>query len=162
MSAAVTAMGKGRAAWAAIGLVLGAIMAAPASAQEVFRCTSPEGKVTYQQAPCPKIDEGRKIDATPANPDYDPSQRDRVLKQGEEAQRRLDDRAAREAEEERKRRAEREREEERARQREREAQEREEAREVYAPYWIHGTPPPPRPTPPPRPQPRAPQAPTAR
>ena len=131
-----------------------ACAALPAGAQEFFRCTSPDGKVTYQQAPCPKADESRKVDATPANPDYDPSQREKVLKQGEEAQRRLDERAKREAEEERRRREEREREEERARKLEREAQEREAAREVYVPYWLPGTRPlPPRPPPRPRPQP---------
>jgi hypothetical protein len=142
-----------------------AILAAavPAAAQEVFRCTSPDGKVTYQQAPCPKADDSRKVDATPANPDYDPSQRDKVLKLGEEAQRRLDERAKREAEEERKRREERAREEERARQLEREAQEREASRETYAPYWLPGTRPlPPRPAPPPRPRPQPLPAPPSR
>jgi sRNA-binding protein len=110
--------------------------------------------VTYQQAPCAKTDESRKVDASPANPDYDPSQREKVLKQGEEAQRRLDERAKREAEEERKRREAREREEEAARRREREAQERESAREVYVPYWLPGNRPlPPRPVPKPRPLP---------
>ena len=48
------------------GIIVAGLAALPAPAQEVFRCTSPEGKVTYQQAPCPKVDEGRKIDATPA------------------------------------------------------------------------------------------------
>jgi hypothetical protein len=129
-------------------------VAGPVAGQEVFRCTSPDGKVTYQQAPCAKTDESRKVDATPANPDFDPSQREKVLKQGEEAQRRLDERAKRDAEEARQRREEREREEERARQREREALEREAARETYAPYWLPGTRPPTRPSPPPRPRPQ--------
>jgi hypothetical protein len=128
--------------------------AGPVAGQEVFRCTSADGKVTYQQAPCAKTYESRKVDATPANPDFDPSQREKVLKQGEEAQRRLDERAKRDAEEARQRREEREREEERARQREREALEREASREIYAPYWLPGTRPPTRPSPPARPMPQ--------
>jgi len=127
---------------------------APAGAQEVFRCTGADGRVTYQQAPCPKGVGEQRIDATPANPDYDPGQRQRILEQGEEAGRRLE---AREAEEAKRRREAREREE----RLEREAQEREAARE---PAVIYGWPvyrpvqPPPRPprpsTPPPVPAPR--------
>lgn len=121
-------------------ILLGCVFALDAGAQEFFRCTAPDGKVTYQEAPCPKASEERKVDATPANPDFDPSQRDRLLKQGEEAGKRLEARAAKE-EEERKRRA-----DERARdeQRERETRAREEAREgtsyIYA--WPPGTRPP--------------------
>jgi hypothetical protein len=127
---------------------------ASADAQEVFRCTGADGRVTYQQAPCPKGAGEQRIDATPANPDYDPGQRQRILEQGEEAGRRLE---AREAEEAKRRREAREREE----RLEREAQEREAARE---PAVIYGWPvyrpvqPPPRPprpsTPPPVPAPR--------
>jgi hypothetical protein len=110
------------------------MLALNAGAQEFFRCTAPDGSVTYQQTACPKASEERKVDATPANPDFDPAQRERLLKQGEEAGKRLDARAAKE-EEERKRRA-----EERARdeQRERETRTREEARE---PYYIYVPPP---------------------
>jgi hypothetical protein len=117
---------------------------ASADAQEVFRCTGADGRVTYQQAPCPKGADEQRIDATPANPDYDPGQRQRILEQGEEAGRKLE---AREAEEAKRRREAREREE----RLEREAQEREAARE---PAVIYGWPvhrpvqPPPRPTPP--------------
>lgn len=125
--------------------------AVSAEAQEVFRCTGPDGRVTYQQAPCPKGAGEQRIDATPANPDYDPDQRQRILEQGEEAGRKLE---AREAEEAKRRREAREREE----RLEREAQEREAARE---PAIIYGWPvhrpvkPPPRPaTPPPGPAPR--------
>ncbi len=131
-----------------------ALAAAPAMAQQFYRCTSPDGKVTYQQAPCPKADDERKVDATPANTDYDPSKRDEILRKGEEAQKRLDERAAREAEEARLRQERLDRE----RQLEREALEREAARDQ--PVIIYGgwpnrpvQPGPPRPMPP-RPQPK--------
>ncbi len=135
-----------------LALALAALAAAPAAAQQVFRCTSPDGKVTYQQAPCPKADQERKVDTTPANTDFDPSQRDELLRKGEEAGRRLEERAAREAEEARQRREKEER-------LEREALEREAARDE--PVVIYGgrptrpvQPPRPRPTPPvPRPAP---------
>jgi len=130
-------------------------MAGPVAAQEVFRCTAPDGKVTYQQSPCPKATEERKVDATPANQDFDPSQRERLLKAGDEAGKRLEARAAAD-EAERKRREEAR---ERDAQREREAQAREDARE---PQYIYSGPPygwgprPPYPPPGPRPpvQPR--------
>lgn len=127
-------------------------------AQEVFRCTGADGRVTYQQAPCPKGAGEQRIDATPANPDYDPGQRQRILEQGEEAGRRLE---AREAEEAKRRREAREREE----RLEREAQEREAARE---PAIIYGWPiyrpvqPPPRPPRPPQPPPSPAPRPTGR
>jgi len=133
------------------------LLASLAGAQEVYRCTSPGGSVTYQQSPCPKASEERKVDATPANTDFDLSQREKLLKQGEEAGKRLEARAAAE-EAERRRRAEiRARDE----QREREALEREAARE--APVYIYARPPGLNPGPPyypgpgpqpPRPQPR--------
>jgi len=122
-----------------------------ADAQEVFRCTGADGRVTYQQAPCPKGTGEQRIDATPANTDYDPGQRQRILEQGDEAGRKLEARAA---EDEKRRREAREREE----RLEREAQEREAAREpaviygwpVYRP--VKPSPRPPRPaTPPPGP-----------
>ncbi len=100
----------------------------PAAAQQFYRCTSPDGKVTYQQAPCPKSDEERKVDATPANTDVDMSQREELLRKGDEAGRRLEERAAREAEEARLRR-------EREERLEREAVEREAMRE---PVIIYG------------------------
>jgi hypothetical protein len=135
-----------------LATMLAAAIAAPVGGQEFFRCTSADGKVTYQQAPCSKADQERRIDATPANTDYDPAQRERVLKQGEEASRRLEERAAREREEARLREEARRREE----QREREAQEREAARE--APAYIYAWPGygqrPVRPLPAPKPQPR--------
>lgn len=137
-------------------VVLGALAPVPAGAQEFFRCTSPDGKVTYQQAPCAKTESQSRIDATPANTDYDPAQREKILKQGEEAGRRLEERAAREREEARLREEARQREE----QREREAQEREAARE--APVYVIGgpgyapRPPLPRPLPPARPKPSPP------
>lgn len=122
------------------------------AAQEVFRCTGPDGKVTYQQTACPKTADEKKVDATPANTNYDPSGREQLLKAGDEAGKRLEARAAAE-EAERKRRAE---ERERDEQREREAQAREDARE---PQYIYSGPPygwhvrPPYPPPGPRPQP---------
>ena len=111
--------------------------------------------LTYQQAPCPETQTQSRIDATPANTDYDPAQRESVLKQGEEAGRRLEERAAKEREEARLREEARQREA----QREREAQEREAAREM--PVYVIGGPaylpprPLPRPLPPARPQPRS-------
>jgi len=135
-------------------LALAALAAAPAAAQEFYRCTSPDGKVTYQQAPCPKSDEARKVDATPANTDVDMSKREELLRKGDEAGRRLEERAAREAEEARRRR---ERAEQEARL-EREAQEREAMREPVVIYggWPNRPvqPQPPRPLPP-RPAPRS-------
>jgi Skp family chaperone for outer membrane proteins len=107
---------------AAVG---GTLAGMPAAAQEFFRCTTPDGKVTYQQAPCAKTDEQRKVDATPANTDYDASKREEVLRKGEEAGKRLEERAAKEAEERRLREEQRERE----RKAEEEAQRREAARE---------------------------------
>ncbi len=142
-------------------LALATLPGTPARAQEFFRCTAPDGKVTYQQAPCARTDTQSRIDATPANPDYDPAQREQILKQGEEAGRRLEERAAREREEARRREEARQREA----QREREAQEREAARE--APVYVIGgpgyapRPPLPRPLPPARPKP-APPPPTVR
>jgi hypothetical protein len=133
-------------------------------AQQAYRCTDAQGRVTYQQSPCPAAATERKVDTSPANPDYDPAQRERVLKQGEEAQRRLDERAAREEAERKRRQEEREREE----QRERELREREEAREaaVNATYWPGNRPVTPSRPKPPRPQPKppapAPKAPAPR
>lgn len=139
---------------ASLVLALGVLAGAPATAQDLYRCTSPEGKVTYQQAPCPKADEQRKVDAPPASPDFDPAKREELLRKGDEAGKRLEARAA---EEERLRREAREREE----RLEREAQEREAARE---PAIIYGWPvnrpvaparpqgPPPRPAPAPSPR----------
>jgi hypothetical protein len=134
-----------------VALALAGLGGAPAAAQQVFRCTAPDGKVTYQQAPCPKSDQERKVDATPANTDYDASQREELLRKGEEAGRRLEERAAREAEEARQRR-------EREEQKEREALAREAAREE--PVIVYGgwpnrplQPAVPRPVPP-RPAPR--------
>jgi septal ring factor EnvC (AmiA/AmiB activator) len=127
---------------------LALLTALPAVAQEVFRCTSADGKVTYQQAPCPKTSDERKVDATPANTDFDLSKREQLLKQGEEAGRRLEARAAEE-------RAEQQRRAEAAAQRERETQAREDAREyqdfIYArpPGW-RPLPYPPQPTLPPQ------------
>jgi len=109
-------------------LAFSALGAAPVAPQQFYRCTSPDGKVTYQQAPCPKSDEERKVDATPANTDVDMSQREELLRKGEEAGKRLEERAAREAEEARRRR-------EREEQLEREALEREAMRE---PVIIYG------------------------
>ena len=127
-----------------------ALVALPAGAQEVFRCTGPDGKVTYQQTACPKAAEERKVDTTPANSsDFDPGQRERLLKAGDEAGKKLEARAAAD-EADRKRREEAR---ERDAQREREAQAREEARE---PQYIYSGPPggwgrPPYPAPGPRP-----------
>ena len=144
-----------------LAVVVGVLATVTVGAQEFFRCTAPDGKVTYQQAPCAQTDTQSRIDATPANPDYDPAQREQILKQGEEAGRRLEERAAREREEARRREEARQREA----QREREAQEREAARE--APVYVIGgpgyapRPPLPRPLPPARPKP-APPPPTVR
>lgn len=133
--------------------LLTTLAAAPGAAQQVFRCTSPDGRVTYQEAPCAKSDQERKVDATPANTDFDAAQREELLRKGDEAGKRLEERAAREAEEARQRRERLEREQ----QLEREATEREAMRE---PVFVYGgwpnrpvQPLPPRPLPP-RPAPR--------
>jgi hypothetical protein len=137
-------------------LAFASLLASSAAAQEVFRCTTPDGKVTYQQTPCPKASDERKVDATPANTEFDLSQREKILKQGEEAGKRLEARNA-EEEAERRRRAEQRALDEK---RERETQEREDARQsnvnVYPPTWGLRPPYPPpgyRPAPQPRPQP---------
>ena len=117
-----------------------AAFAFEAGAQEVFRCTGTDGKVTYQQAPCPTSSAEQKVDATPANTTHDASQRERILKEGADAGKKLDARAAAEDEERKRRQAQREAEEKR----EREQQAREEARE-YQPYlytWGTGPRPP--------------------
>lgn len=79
-------------------LILPLVFLAPAcfaaTAQDVFKCTGPDGRVTYQQARCPSSDDERQVDVSPANPDYDPSGRERVLKQEEQLDRRLEARAA--------------------------------------------------------------------
>jgi hypothetical protein len=132
---------------------LGTLALAPAAAQQVYRCTSPDGKVTYQEAPCPKSSEERKVDATPANTDYDASQREELLRKGEEAGKRLEERAAREEAEARARRERLEREQ----QLEREAIEREQMREPQVIYggWPNRPVQPVAPRPlPPRPAPR--------
>jgi len=67
-------------------------LAAPA--QDVYKCTGADGRVTYQQARCATSDEERRVDVSPANPDYDLSSRDRTLKLEEELDRRLQARAA--------------------------------------------------------------------
>lgn len=152
-----------RALTAGIALAAAAVLG-PAGAQQAFRCTDAQGRVTYQESPCPTSASERKVDTTPANPDYDPAQRDRVLKQGEEAQRRLDEREARDEAERKRRQEEREREEKR----EREMREREAAREAVPVYYWPGNlsgnrpvVPPARPKPLPNPVPKAP-APPAR
>lgn len=117
------------------GFVLAALVAiGPAQAQQAYRCTDANGRVTYQETPCPTSATERKVDTTPANTDFDPAQRERVLKQGEEAQRRLDERTARDEAERKRRQEEREQEEKR----EREAREREEARESTVNYYGPG------------------------
>lgn len=142
-------------------LFCAAMLPAAGWAQEVFRCTTPDGKVTYQQSPCPKAAEERKVDATPANTDFDPSQRERLLKQGDEAGKRLEARAADEEADRRRRQEARDRDE----QRERETLAREEARNT--PQYIYAYPPggglrPPYPPPGPRPVPRPLPAPAPR
>ena len=118
-------------------LLLGlAVLGADVGAQEVFRCSAPDGKVTYQQAPCPTSSAETKVDATPANTGYDPSKREQILREGAEAGKKLEARAAAEAEAQRKRAEQRALDEERLRQ----AEAREEARE-YPLYnaWPAGT-----------------------
>lgn len=139
-----------------------AALAGEAGAQQAYRCTDDQGRVTYQERPCPAAADERKVDTTPANTDYDPSQRDRILRQGEEAQRRLEERNAREEAERQRQREIRERDAER----EREQLAREAARESAVVYYgAGGQPilvPPHRPKPLPKPQPRpVPKAPVA-
>jgi hypothetical protein len=118
----------------AVLLAITGLATATAASAQAFRCTDAQGRVTYQQAPCPGSADEKKIDTTPANTDYDPSQRERVLKQGEEAQRRLEERVAQEEADRKRQREQRERDE----QREREQREREEAREAPVLYYGPG------------------------
>ena len=75
-----------------LALLAPACLAAPE--QDVYKCTGADGRVTYQQARCATSDEERRVDVSPANPDYDLSSRDRTLKLEEELDRRLQARAA--------------------------------------------------------------------
>jgi hypothetical protein len=76
-------------------LLAALLVAAPAAqAQELFKCTDGAGKVTYQQVPCPAGTATTKIDAAPANPDFDPGARERLLRQGAEADQRIKEREA--------------------------------------------------------------------
>ncbi|HEX4762863.1 MAG TPA: DUF4124 domain-containing protein [Usitatibacter sp.] len=139
---------------ARIWIAAAGLLASDALAQEAFRCSAPDGHVTYQQTPCPTSNEQRKVDVTPANTTVDPGKRDEILKKGDEAGKRLEARAAADEAERKRRAAERERDE----QRERETQAQEESREVYAtPYGRYPRypwPVPPNPNPrPPRPVP---------
>jgi Domain of unknown function (DUF4124) len=141
--------------------ILAGLLAAAgnAQAQELFKCTDAAGKVTYQQTACPKTAEEKKIDATPANPNVDPDARERLLRQGAEADQRLKerdaqdqaDRAAREARENEKRAQ-----EERAR---KEQAVDEDANYLVPPYrWMPVRPPVAYPQPRPQAAPRPPMA----
>ena len=138
-----------------------AALAGAADAQQAYRCTDAEGRVTYQEHPCPSAASERKVDTTPANTDFDPAQRERLLRQGEEAQRRREERVAVEEAERQRQRERREREA----QLEREAAAREEAREgaviVYGPNRQPIVVPP-RPKPRPKPLPAPASRPPAR
>jgi hypothetical protein len=118
------------------------VAAFPAIAQELFKCTDAAGNVTYQQAACPATATEKKIDATPANPNFDPEARERLLRQGAEADQRLKERAAQDNAERLEREA-RERETRAAEERARKAQEEaEQATYLAPPYlWVPVRPP---------------------
>lgn len=127
-------------------LLLLLIATHPAAAQALFKCTDSDGDVTYQQTACPATTTEKKIDATPANPDVDPDARERLLRQGADADLRMKERAAQDKAERLEREA-REREQEREKRAEEErARRKQEAAEyaiyVYPPYaWLPQRPP---------------------
>lgn len=69
--------------------LMAALLVLPASAG-IFRCTSPDGAVTYQQSACPASDAPRVIDAPASYPDVDPAERRRLFEREAELDRRLE------------------------------------------------------------------------
>jgi hypothetical protein len=90
-------MGK-RGAILGVGLLLLAAHAAAASA-EIFRCTAPDGAVTYQQIPCPSASSERPVDVPASYPGFDPAERERLFDREAALDRRLEARRERESRE---------------------------------------------------------------
>ena len=77
---------------------LAAVLALPAGA-EIFRCTSPAGAVSYQQAACPDSNASRVVDVPSSYPGIDPSQRRQLFAREAALDRRLEARRERESRE---------------------------------------------------------------
>ena len=122
----------------------------PAAAQELFKCMDAAGAVTYQQTACPATATEKKIDATPANPGFDPEARERLLRQGADADQRLKERAAQDKAERLEREA-RDREQRAEEERARKAREAAEPPTYLAPPYMWLPPRPPLGYPPSRP-----------
>jgi hypothetical protein len=90
-------MGKREAALGAALLLLAA-HAAAASA-EIFRCTAPDGAVTYQQIPCPSASSERSVDVATSYPGIDSAERERLFEREAALDRRLEARRERESRE---------------------------------------------------------------
>ena len=77
---------------------LAAVLALPAAA-EIFRCTSPGGAVSYQQAACPESNASRVVDVPLSYPNADPAQRQQLFAREAALDRRLEARRERESRE---------------------------------------------------------------
>jgi hypothetical protein len=77
---------------------LAAVLALPVGA-EIFRCTSPTGAVSYQQASCPESDVSRVVDVPSSYPNADPAQRRQLFAREAALDRRLEARRERESRE---------------------------------------------------------------
>lgn len=77
---------------------LAAALAMPAGA-EIFRCTSPRGDVSYQQAACPAMSASRVVDVPSSYPNADPMQRQQLFEREAALDRRLEARRERETRE---------------------------------------------------------------
>jgi hypothetical protein len=60
------------------GLIALALAALPAiaGAQQVFKCTTPKGTVTYQETPCPTREEQKRLDTSHGTPAEERAARD--------------------------------------------------------------------------------------
>lgn len=94
--AMVTAVPSGLRAAALAALA--AALATPAGA-EIFRCTSPDGAVSYQQAACPASSAARVVDVPSSYPNADPAQRQQLFAREAALDRRLEAQRERESRE---------------------------------------------------------------
>ena len=77
---------------------LAAASASVAADLEIFRCTAPKGKITYQPVPCPLSATQKRIEVLPFSAGYDPSEGGTLFKRETELDKRLAESAAKEAE----------------------------------------------------------------
>lgn len=82
--------------------ILGAaffLLAGPAQAAEIFRCTAPGGAVSYQETPCPDPSTARTLDVPAVYPAIDSQQREGLLQREAALDQRLEARRERESRE---------------------------------------------------------------